>query len=350
MQHRLAHRLIGLLVVGACSAVVNPAVAANHVVNVGNDKTLSPNSGNAVIAASDSVTWTWVGPDTDHIIAAFTGQAEQWDSDPGVNNIDHVVGHTFAHTFTTPGAYTYRCRIHPDKMSGTITVNATGNPTATFTMAPSPTTVGTPVQFDAMASSDPDGILVAWDWDLDGNGTFETSGATPQHTYATSGAVTVTLRVTDNAAKTHVAAQTLVVNAPPPPPPPPVSPPILPVPAPVTVTPLITTPRIPTLSLAAAPRQRGTDTKGIAFTAACDIACTVTALGSIVVPGGRTIKLGALNRTLVAGQTTKMTLTVPASSRAALRTHFKRGKAATATITLRSAEGRPVKRTVKLVK
>lgn len=32
-------------------------------------------------------------------------------------------GETFVQTFNTPGTYAYFCSIHPDRMSGTVTVN-----------------------------------------------------------------------------------------------------------------------------------------------------------------------------------------------------------------------------------
>ena len=59
----------------ALLASAAPALAANTTVSVGNDKTLSPNSGSVTVAPLDSVTWSWVGPDTDHIITSLAGQA-----------------------------------------------------------------------------------------------------------------------------------------------------------------------------------------------------------------------------------------------------------------------------------
>ena len=55
---------------------------------------------------------------------------------------------------------------------------------------------GQAVQFDGTGSSDPDGTIVAYDWDFgDGN---TATGATPSHTYAAAGNYTVTLTVTDD--------------------------------------------------------------------------------------------------------------------------------------------------------
>ena len=57
---------------------------------------------------------------------------------------------------------------------------------------------GTPVGFDASASSDPDGSIADYDWEF-GDGSTETSGGpSPQHTYANRGSYEATLTVTDN--------------------------------------------------------------------------------------------------------------------------------------------------------
>lgn len=54
---------------------------------------------------------------------------------------------------------------------------------------------GTPISFDASASTDPDGESLTFAWDF-GDGDTAT-GATPQHTFATSGLFTVVLTATD---------------------------------------------------------------------------------------------------------------------------------------------------------
>jgi PKD repeat protein len=55
------------------------------------------------------------------------------------------------------------------------------------------------VSFNGAGSSDPDGSIASYAWDLDGDGQFDDSTAqSPQFTYTTAGSVTVKLRVTDN--------------------------------------------------------------------------------------------------------------------------------------------------------
>ena len=61
------------------------------------------------------------------------------------------------------------------------------------------------VSFNAGASSDSDGSIVKYEWDLDGNGSYETNTgatATTRASYAAPGTVQVGLRVTDNSGKT----------------------------------------------------------------------------------------------------------------------------------------------------
>jgi PKD repeat protein len=74
------------------------------------------------------------------------------------------------------------------------------------------------VSFDASASSSPNGSITRYEWDLDGNGSFETDiGSTPttSKTYPAAGTVAVGLRVTDDHGATGVATVNVTVNAPP---------------------------------------------------------------------------------------------------------------------------------------
>src|SRR5437764_1159324 len=75
--------------------------------------------------------------------------------------------------------------------------------------APAPALAATPaapfagdeVAFDASGTADPDGTIATYEWDLDGDGSFETdTGATAAatRTYAAPAALTVALRVTDD--------------------------------------------------------------------------------------------------------------------------------------------------------
>ena len=74
-------------------------------------------------------------------------------------------------------------------------------PVATFRVTPNPVKPDTRVLFDATGARDPDGTVVKYEWDLDGNGTFETNSQNNprvQRSYATPKVYNVKLRVTDN--------------------------------------------------------------------------------------------------------------------------------------------------------
>jgi YD repeat-containing protein len=102
--------------------------------------------------------------------------------------------------------------------AATIAAHYAGNPqtpTASFNSSPNPANVGETVNFNASSSSSPNGAITKYEWDLDGNGSYETStGSSPLATssYATAGPVTVGLRVTDTAGKTATAAETVSID------------------------------------------------------------------------------------------------------------------------------------------
>jgi PKD repeat protein len=104
--------------------------------------------------------------------------------------------------------------------ASTIALHYAGNPqppTASFTSSADPASVGTPVTFDGSASSSPNGTIAKYEWDLDGNGSYETdTGTTPTatKTYSSAGNVTVGLRITDSAGKTGTSSVTIAVEQP----------------------------------------------------------------------------------------------------------------------------------------
>jgi hypothetical protein len=65
------------------------------------------------------------------------------------------------------------------------------------------------IQFDGTSSSDPDGVIIAYQWDF-GDGTTGTL-AQPTHQYAANGSYTVTLTVTDNVGSRNVATTSATI-------------------------------------------------------------------------------------------------------------------------------------------
>jgi sugar lactone lactonase YvrE len=96
-----------------------------------------------------------------------------------------------------------------------VAVVANRAPVAAVSASPAVVAPGRAVTFDASASSDPEGQQLRYDWDLDGNGSFETAGGTsPTVTKAYSSTTTLTarVRVSDPHAATGVAGTLVRVD------------------------------------------------------------------------------------------------------------------------------------------
>jgi PKD repeat protein len=137
----------------------------------------------------------------------------EWDTGSGYQ----AGGRTLTATFTTTGSHTVRLRVTDDGgltavTSYTFTLSNQA-PTARITL-PAPAGARTPLTFDGSGSSDPDGTVARYDWDLDGNGSYETTGVSPTFTYSATGQYTVKLRVTDGLGATAITRATLVVSDP----------------------------------------------------------------------------------------------------------------------------------------
>ena len=88
------------------------------------------------------------------------------------------------------------------------------DPLARFTFSPAEPFVGEEVLFDASSSRSSSTIL-SYEWDFDGDGTFEISTPSPRitHTFFEAGEVYVTLRIRDASGRTSTATRALVVRA-----------------------------------------------------------------------------------------------------------------------------------------
>ena len=96
-----------------------------------------------------------------------------------------------------------------------VSLDGNDAPVASFTLAPNPAQTGQTVNFNGSGSSDTEGPITRYQWDLDGNGSFETdTGTTPtaSRSYATEGTVAVRLRVTDAGGLTGETTRTLTVG------------------------------------------------------------------------------------------------------------------------------------------
>ena len=136
------------------------------------------------------------------------GVITQYDWDFGDGNTGTGVNPT--HTYLAAGPYTVTLTVVDDEgaISAPATTSATIAPAANLPPTSDPNgpytgAVGLPLIFDGSGSSDPDGTIVAYDWDFgDGN---TGAGVGPTHVYAAAGTYTVALTVTDDAGATDTA-------------------------------------------------------------------------------------------------------------------------------------------------
>jgi len=192
-----------------------PAFADDRQVRVADD-VFMPSA--VAVKPGESVTWSNPGSTDLHNVTFEDGEF----SSGGVSRGPWEATRPFAEE--DEGAYRYYCLEHGGPggsgMSGTVFVNEAGTfpgaqPVASFTASPDPAVVGRSVSFNAAASTDPDGRIAKYEWDFDGDGTFETDGgSTPtiSRTYSRAGPVSVKLRVTDAEGVTGEATRSFSVT------------------------------------------------------------------------------------------------------------------------------------------
>jgi PKD repeat protein/flagellar basal body-associated protein FliL len=84
---------------------------------------------------------------------------------------------------------------------------------AHFTADPISGSIPLVVSFDASESADPDGEIVEYEWDLDGDGSYDDAeGVETEYTYDKYGSYTVKLRVTDSNGESDIMEQEIVVD------------------------------------------------------------------------------------------------------------------------------------------
>jgi len=131
--------------------------------------------------------------------------AVAWDLD-GVPGFEVAGGTALRREvmFATPGRRTVRVRV-TDAAGATATAAAEVDvvnlaPQARLTASANPVAVGEALTLDASGSSDAEGPVARYDWDLDGNGSFETDGGiapTLSRAYPNPAVIAVGVRVTD---------------------------------------------------------------------------------------------------------------------------------------------------------
>ena len=160
-------------------------------------------SSGALVFSAGTNQWAWgLGP---HFIDS---PGVQTYLDSPVNSADPRIEQATYNILADTGA-------RPGTPAG-VTLDGIDPPTASLTIDPNPAGVGQQVSFDGSGSQDTEGPIARYEWDLDGNGSFETdTGTNPgvTRTYASEGSIAIRLRVTDGGGQTDEETQTLVVGA-----------------------------------------------------------------------------------------------------------------------------------------
>lgn len=168
------------------------------------------------------VNFNGVGTDNDGFITKF-----EWDFD-GNGTFDFTSASTgnTTHTYTTAGKFNAVFRVTDnDGLTATATASATavrtgptGSPTATISLPANPITVIAPATIAFNGSgSDPNGSITKFEWDFNGDGTFDFSSPTSAATtfrYESPGTYVAALRVTDNSGLTGIDTVDITVNLP----------------------------------------------------------------------------------------------------------------------------------------
>ena len=138
---------------------------------------------------------------TDDLALANSGYAWDLDNDGA---FDDAVGPTAATTFTASGGRIVRLQVTDsggsiDVATQTVPVAANPAPTATFTFTPARPNVAQAITYNAAGSTDDEPIpATGYAWDYDNDGAFDdATGVAPTGSFATAGAKTVRLQVTD---------------------------------------------------------------------------------------------------------------------------------------------------------
>jgi subtilisin-like proprotein convertase family protein len=150
---------------------------------------------------------------------AIAGYAWETDGDDDFNDYTGPQPDVY---FATPGNHTIKLRVTDAdgaQRTATTTLNviATTPPSPAFVASPNPVVAGQPVTFDAGGSTD-DGTIVRYEWDLDGNGSYETDGGSSPlvtRAYPNATVMNIGVRATDDDGRTAIVRGALVINAPP---------------------------------------------------------------------------------------------------------------------------------------
>ncbi len=110
--------VLALVLAAGAAGSATPAGAVSRKVAIG-DFAWSPFG--VTVDRGDTVTWFWVGPDTQHSVTGEDAFSAGIDSDPGDDAPSHAPGDRFKVRFDRPGVYALHCKLHA-LVRGKVTV------------------------------------------------------------------------------------------------------------------------------------------------------------------------------------------------------------------------------------
>lgn len=144
-----------------------------------------------------------------------------WDFGDGASSTGPTVSHNYTQKGPDAGRYTvtltiaYRDIKTDEEGTDTQTVDVVfenEKVNASFTASPTAGEAPLTVTFDASESLDPDGEIMEYLWDLDGDDNFDDgTGESVEYTYTQNGTYTAQLKVVDNTNDYDIAEQEIVV-------------------------------------------------------------------------------------------------------------------------------------------
>ncbi len=143
----------------------------------------------------------------------------EWDYDASDGVDDWVKGPLVTTKWETPGTYVVSLRVSDGQESSTATVTVTVARPLPPNLEPQASAgpdreaeVGTEVVIMG-GGADPDGYIIEWEWDVDGDGEYDTysdMNGTLVHTFDQEGLYTLSIRVTDNRGGT--STDSVIIN------------------------------------------------------------------------------------------------------------------------------------------
>lgn len=150
-------------------------------------------AGTAPMTVEASTTVENIGGSSGDVTVPLVVDGQQVDTREVTLNAGSSQTVTFTHTYQTPGAHNVTIgSLAPAE------IDVNGRPVANLTSSKATANVSESVAFDASGSSDPDGDSLFYDWDLDGDGSYDDAdGASLSEAFDTPGTHNVSVKVSD---------------------------------------------------------------------------------------------------------------------------------------------------------